>query len=611
MKTKTTLILLGLAVAIGLYIKFFESKRPGTAEARQKSLQVVDFDPARINGIIIENGDDRIELRRVEDKWRLESPIKDQADEATVEGLLAEVENWQKESTIAADELEKNKERLEEFGLVKPRLRLKLQGEDAPPEIVFGRDSAFEGRMYVRLANSRDAFIVSQGVKQAITRKPEEFRDKNLTDLATGEVTRLLLATPAGEMELQKTGERWEIVKPMKTAADTQKVNDLIARLTTARVEKFVAEDSADLKPYGLAEPRGSVTLFGSGTPPAPKVLQIGKAAGPEGAEVYVRFVPRAAVYTVPKALETVLQLTPDALRDRQLLRFDPDILDRITLEAPGAKTVLARQEEKWTLASRNNSPADSAEVNRLLQALQGEQVARFVDNVASDLAKYGLDRPSLQLTLSSFASENTAESQAGERPFAKVAFGRTEGDIVFARVADDPFIVAVRRAFVENIPADPLRWQETTIFKFKPEEIRRVSVKTDREIVLTRDDKGAWRSEAVEVNQSTTESLVNTLSNLRAVRWAGATTAAHGFEQPLLTVTFQQGGDGQKEQTLTVGAATPERMWHARIGSREGTFVLSNPDVSALRLPLTVTAPAATPVAPVTPTISPTPAAP
>src|SRR5204863_341985 len=162
--------------------------------------------------------------------------------------------------------------------------------------------------------------------KNQISKKPEEFRDRKLTDIIATQVTRLSLKTAAGEMELQKQADHWQIVKPLRARADDQKVNDFIAQITTSRIAQFVADDAADLP-------------------------------------------------------------------------------------------------------------------------------------------KYGLDKPQLTVTLSSFASENTAETQAGEHPLATIAFGKIDGENIFARVGEEPFVVAVRRSTLDNIFADPLQWQELAIF--------------------------------------------------------------------------------------------------------------------------------------------------
>ncbi len=309
---------------------------------------MLNFERENLEGILIQNGDDRIELRKTNDKWRLEEPIKDQADRATIDNLISDLESWEKDETFPAKEIDADKNRLTEYDLVKPKLRLKLLGKEMPPEILFGKDGALEGRMYVRFDNAKDTFVARQTVRNDIAKKPEEFRDRKLTEITQGQVTRVVLKTPTGEMELQKQGDLWDIVKPLRARGDSQKINDLVAQVTSARIQQFVADDRGDLQPYGLAEPRGSITLF---TPEDKQgqVLQIGAVPEKEKDQVYVRFSARNFVYTLPKKIEEVLKSTPDDLRDRHLVRIDTNNLDRFTIDAPGkSKVVLARKDQTW-----------------------------------------------------------------------------------------------------------------------------------------------------------------------------------------------------------------------------------------------------------------------
>src|SRR5947208_1970318 len=262
MNWRTTLVLAALTLGVFAYLRFVEMKQPSTEEAKRQAQNVVKFDRNKINGIVIQNGDEKIEMRRRDNRWRLETPIKDQTDSSLIENLLSDLENWQRDGTISAKEIQADKSKLTEYGLNKPKLRLKLIGQDRPPEILFGKDAALEGKMYVRFENSKETFLAGQSVKKDIDKKPEEFRDRKLTDLITAQVSRIILKTPAGEMELEKKADHWEIVKPLRARGDDQKINDLIAQITTARIQQFVADDRGDLHPYGLAEPRGSITLF-------------------------------------------------------------------------------------------------------------------------------------------------------------------------------------------------------------------------------------------------------------------------------------------------------------------------------------------------------------
>jgi hypothetical protein len=609
MNWRTTFALAAIALAVFAYFRFFELKQPGTEEAKRQAQNVVNFERAKIDGVIIQNGDSKIEMRRRDNKWRLEMPIKDQADNSLIENLLSNLENWQKDATISAKEIEADKSKLNEYGLNKPKLRLKLLGQDRPPEIFFGKDAALEGKMYVRLEDSKETFLAAQTVRKDIEKKPEEFRDRKLTDLSTAQVSRVVLKSPAGEMELEKRNDHWEILKPLRARGDDQKIADLIAQVTTAQIQQFVADDHGDLHPFGLAEPRGAITLF-TKDDKAGQLLQIGSIPQKERDQVYVRSASRGFVYALPKKIEGVLNTRPDDLRDRHLVRIDTNILDRITIDAPSkGKIVLARKNENWTIASHNNASANSGEVRRLIDTLQNEQVTKFVEDVASNLPKYGLDKPELRLTFSSFASENTAETKAGEQPFTTITFGKIDGDNVYARLADEPFIVAIRRGLIDQMFTDPVQWQELSIFKFKPEQIHRLSVAAKNESTLARDAKGQWTWVKGDetINQANLQSLLNTLSSLHAMRWVGPTLPQHGLEKPQLTVTFTTSPDDKSSRKLFVGGAAGDGNWFARVDEREDTFVVSNADFNALRVPL-ATVPGSPSPAAVGPSASPVP---
>jgi len=611
MRFRTTLVLFALTAALVVFIKFYETKRPNTEEANRRAQNVINFERDKIDGIVIQNGEERIELKRADKKWRLESPVKDLADGSTIDGLLFDLEDWKKDATISGKEIEADKSRMAEYGVAKAKLRLKLQGANAPPEILFGNNAALEGKTYVRLENSKDVFLAAQSIKNQISKKPEEFRDRKLTDTVATQVIRLSLKTAAGEMELQKQGDHWQIVKPLRARADDQKVNDLIAQITTSRIAQFVADDAGDLHPYGLTEPRGTVTIFTADDKQG-QILQIGGVPEKEKDQVYVRFAPRKFVYTLPNKIETILSTRPNDLRDRHLVRFDQNQLDRITIDVPGkTKTVLARKDQNWTIVNRNNRPANAAEARRLIDLLAGEQVTNFVADVASDLPKYGLDKPQLTVTLSSFASENTAETKAGEHPLATIAFGKIDGENIFARVGEEPFVVAVHRSTLDNIFADPLQWQDLTIFKFKPEQIHRFALFTDHEQSLIRGPNNQWEwvTGNGPINTVAVQSLVNTLASLHAVRWLANVPPA-AFDKPQLVATFTTSADDKAQHKVTISGPSADETSMARTDEHEGTFVISSSDLSALRGAL-VQPPFPSPAASASPSVATSPVAP
>src|SRR5262249_39247485 len=135
----------------------------------------------------------------------------------------------------------------------------------------------------------------------------------------------------------------------------------------------------------------------------------------------------------------------------------------------------------------------------------------------------------------------------------------------------------------------DTIRWQDLSIFKFKPEQVHRLSVTTDKEMSLERNQNNQWHwlKGSGAINQSNLQSLLTTLSNLYAVRWLGTTTPQQGFDKPQLALSFTTSADNKTSYKLTVGAQNNDGTFCARVDGREGAFTISGADFNNLKLPL------------------------
>lgn len=592
MKFRNTLLLLVVALGLFAFIFFYERKLPSTRDAAEREARVVTFDREKITGISLVNNEQKIELRKsAEGKWTLDAPVKDRADEAAVSQLLGAVETLRKEATLESRD---GRDAVRDVGLAKPNVSLKLLGPDAPPAILFGKDAAVEGRQYVRLENSKTVFVVGNDLKAQLAKKADDFRDRQLAELNAAQVSKAVIKTAAGEIELQKEREHWGVNKPLKARGDDAKIADLIAGTLTARIETFVAGADEAAAAAALADARGSVTFTAEGAD-KPLTLQFSRPAEKTPDKIFAKLTGRDAIFTLPKKAADILDVKPNDVRDRQLVRLNLDTVDRIRIAPAGRPEItLARKGENWVLKSLGDKPANAAEIQRLAGSLQGQAVSAFVSDVAADLPRYGLDQPALRVTFSAYASENTAESKAGEQAVAAVLFGRVEGGSVYAKLDEEPFIVSVPKSLPDGVWTDPLQWQDLAIFSGKPEDISGMEVSGTgaMPMVLKRDKAGAWKPAAGDapINSAAAQSLANTLATLRAVRWAGARKPEHGLEkQPGRTVQWTT-ADKQTHR-LRLGAPTPDGFWFAALDGVEGVFVLGKPDYDALTAPLTARA--------------------
>jgi len=610
MKARNTLILLLVAVGLYAYLRFYESKQLTTQEAEEQRGHVVQLDREKIDGITITNNETRIELQRRNNQWDMDAPVKDRADDAAVTQLLTAVEMLHKETSIKP---ETGKDEVRDLGLIKPNVTLQLLGQDAPPEILFGKDTAIEGKEYVRLGNSNEVYVVSNELRTQVTKKADDFRDHRLSDINATQVTKATIKTGAGEIELRKDHDHWQIDKPIKARGDDAKISDAVAQTLNTKVDSFVANDQAGAANTALNDAQGTVTFAAEGVE-KPLVLQISKPMEKDAQKVYAKLSTRDATLILAKAAAGILETKPNDVRDHHLIRLNLDTVDRIhivpgvtgttgTMPAAGAEIVLARKGETWTIKSLNDKAANGGDVQKMATALQNQLVTAFVADVATDLPKYGLDQPALKVTFSSYASENTAESKAGEEPLETILFGRVDGDNVYAKLDDEPFIVSVPKSILDGIYTDPLKWQDLAIYKFKPDEIVALDVTKEGQATLSLiKEKGQWKPAKgdIALNTVNVESLANTLATLRAVQWAGAVKPGQGLEKPSVAITFTTAD--KKSNTVKLGAAAGD-YWNGSATGFDGAFLISKPDYEALAADvLPVAKPAGSPSAAGTP---------
>ena len=570
MKTRNTIILLAFTAALFAYFYFYETKQPGTQEAEQRDITVLNFNPESIDGILIKNNDSQIKSHRVNGLWQMDAPVADRADLQAIGGLIALAATLPKVDTIHTPS--------KDLDTTDSKLSLKLSGPGAPPEIFIGKEAAVEGCIYVKLAGSDTVYVTGDAIKKIALKKADDFRDHRLTDINPPQVNRISIKTVAGEIELQKNHEHWEFNKPIRTRADEQKVTDFIMRIIGAHIHQFIPEKEANAAATVLSEPRGVITIH-TDDREKPELVQIGQPD--DNNQVYAHVSNRDSVLLLSSSAAHALDLRPNDLRDTHLFPINLDLVDRITIApADKPKIVLSRKLEDWKIRDLLVNPD---EMKRFSNLIEKQEIATFVTDVASDLGKFGLDHPRLKVTFSSVASENTAETVAGERPIGTIVFGAVDGVNVYAMLEGEPFVVAVNKSILDNLLTEPEQWRDLSVFNFNPKDI--VSIPLEREgrapVTCSRDASGTWKSKE-PLNPVAVQSLCNTLGSLRAVRRTGSNLSGLGFEQPAITLSFSTAD--KKSYRLVIGKIAPGSMWNAMTTPDDGTFILSRPDVEVLQ---------------------------
>ncbi|MDD5348731.1 MAG: DUF4340 domain-containing protein [Chthoniobacteraceae bacterium] len=588
MNTKTTILLLAAAILLVGFIAFFEVKLPKSWQAAGREKYALVFDRNRVTGIDIQSNEDKVELRKRGDQWVMESPVKDRVSAAAIQEILTHCESLEKEPVAGCRNADKKQ--LKAFGVTKPAVRIKLVGEEMPPELLFGKETAVEGKLYIRLEGSNTVSVASNELRNLIMRKPDEFRERQLADFNADKVLRVSVKTAAGEIDVVREAGSWRVNKPLRAQAEASKVNAFLNSVLYTKITAFLPENSANLNSYGLSEPRASLTFYVQGQA-RPVTMEIGARDEKTGG-IYGRISTRGAVFLLPKASENILGLQPNDLRDRRLVHVDMDQTDRITLRPEGKPAVIfQRKLEEWTVRSDSRrdtpAPANRAKILQFVMKLQNHLVAAFVTDVASDLAKYGLDQPRLRVVFSAYASENTSESNAGELPLVTVAFGKTEGDLVYARVENESSVVTVDKSLLDGIPLSPGAWRTLALFRCRPAEIYSLCITPYSDGIQRQSLKLAMRSfnwiaddkaPPGILNRGNIQGVVNVLANLNAQQW----TDESGPLTPAMVVEFA--ATNNRTGKLTLAAPDEDGSCLGTFQGQTGIFRFGAPEGKALR---------------------------
>jgi hypothetical protein len=128
---------------------------------------------------------------------------------------------------------------------------------------------------------------------------------------------------------------------PVSAKADDQQVRGLLQRLRDVKVQEFIAEDPAEVEPYGLHLPALRLALR-IGQERAEQTLLLGKAHG-ERKGVYAKRGEASRVFLLPQEFWEHLPKTAAAVRDKTLLRFERDHVTRLELHAPDRHIVITK----------------------------------------------------------------------------------------------------------------------------------------------------------------------------------------------------------------------------------------------------------------------------
>jgi len=361
---KSFLVLLILAVGVGAYAYFVESKKDLTADTTTKHPKIVTADSAKVTDVEVKSatGDDTT-LKKNGQDWQITSPVTADADAAAVNSLVSSLTSLEAQRTV-----DDHPSSVAQFGLSPARFSVayKQTGDTAFHRINFGNKTPAGSDTYVQVDGQPAVVLVSSYIEDTLNRGTFDLRDKNALKVAKDGVDSLTLEPAGGtKVTATKKGSDWRLSSPVDARADFSAVDTLVSRLSEAKMKTLVAPGSrppapkpadtkkpadvttpatppvtpkpedaakpaekpatgadtnyspADLKAYGLDKPQ-LVATIGAGSSKA--TLEIGGKY--DDSSVYARDLSRPVIFTLDKSVLDDVNKKPNDLRVKDVFEF-------------------------------------------------------------------------------------------------------------------------------------------------------------------------------------------------------------------------------------------------------------------------------------------------
>ena len=343
---------------------------------------------------------------------------------------------------------------------------------------------------------------------------------------------------------LRKEEGGWKMIEPTPIEADPPEAMGVATALTNVEIVRVVDENATNLEQFGLASPQITVAFKADGG--VSGTLKLGNKNATQG-EIYALKDDEKRVFLVSSFQETSFNRKPFDLRDKKILKFDRDKADSLIL-ARGADSIeLSRSGSDWKVVRPVPSRSDYSAIEGFITRLSSANMSKLVEENPKDVTKYGLDKPSMTVTIGAGSAKTVLE-------VAKAKDGET-----YARDAARPMVFMVDTTLQGDLDKNFDDYRKKELFEFRPFYLAKLRAVLDapggpktyefeKQKPATPSDPETWKVTRVggashTADQTAMDDLLNKLVAIKAESFVDE-KAKTGLDKPALVVSasFDEG---------------------------------------------------------------------
>ena len=562
MSTKYTYILFLFAVVLFGYVIWNNKERQITVNSIGKLRAIPISNADAVNKLILSTNGTKIVLARNNDKiWEITEPIQDRADSNIVTKMLEAI------TTLKKFEIKEDDTQGKDMGIDDAAVSLEIfQNNEYTGKVTFGDETGLSGTVYASWSSDKvnDSFFCWADARNEIDISFDKLRDPQLVKSLIEEIQEIEVSDETGSsLSVIRKSEKsdWIIDKPLNTGTDSKRINEWLSNIVNLTSQNFIDNSESITASYFNSIYKSiKVKRFDND-----EFIIIDFAKSDIQNESYVRVTDRPGIIfkTGSEAIKSI-DLNPNTIRDKRLIPFNPKSVIAMNIEAkPDYKVNLLQDNNGWQIVENSSkTKADRQRIYKILESLSSEKVEEFVADAAGNLKPWGLNQPTLKVSLKLIGIDPKKPKKDDGSPnlidiskelLVKGQLSENQ-DVVqyFATIKGSGSVARLSPAFPSIIPIRPLDYKELYLWPpFNISSVKKIITTNPPQIPLELNyefETNQWTASIAEenVSQKIDQTQALTLAQqlslpVRATQWLSKNTGDAEIEllKPIRRVEF------------------------------------------------------------------------
>ncbi len=594
MTTRTTFFLAMVSLGLLIYLVVIGFKGTGTRDKNLDQDRLFPIVTEAIDRLEILNTDGNYTFSKsLDGVWAMESPAKFPADQNSVATLIAELEHSRRLATLDRKQLPDWDQALETFGLSPMKKQLRIRQNNEFYQLTFGKPTSREKSVYVLInsGKTQEIIIVDKQLEAKLDQGLDNWRSRKIFEFLPEDVRSLTLRKGGAETELlkDKLSLIWTMTKPLVIAADESEVSTLLANLSSAQVQGFVADNALDIAAYGLSSPTLALDIkFGEKT----ETLRIGGELSDQKGTYYAQLESRPNVFKINTKLYQTISGIFEKVRDKRILTLSSkEEVTQVKIEKEELMLTLRQQSKapsEWVIDLPEERMADVEKIQTLIESLKKVRANSFLPDDEAEKKKQGLNKPALKITL-------LIKDEKGVSHEKVLLFSSPKKGVVSILTPYSTNILTLPEEQIPIISILPHEWFGKLIKIYDPKVTRSITwEKANQTFSLSKDKDWPQTVGTQKVDQAIFQRQLELLASIPLKDWSLQSEKSFGPRYLRLTIL-----NGEKPIVLEIGKELGDGLRLARFQGESIAFSMIHEDCLLLELiPLEVPA-AVEPAAP------------